>query len=113
MEIKFSDTCSCSSIWKTVKCGVLQGSVLGLLPLNIYVSDLLGSVDNNSYVIMYADDTSILISNNCYEDINRNFNKVLYNTLKWFQANQLVLNVEKTKIIIFPPSNFSYACNFC
>jgi len=28
--------------------------------------------------------------------INRNFNKVLYNTLKWFQANQLVLNVEKT-----------------
>jgi hypothetical protein len=113
VEIKFSDTCNCSSIWKTVKCGVPQGSVLDLLLFNIYVGDLLDSVDNNSYVIMYANDTSIFISNNCYEDINRNFNKVLYNTLKWFQANQLVLNVEKTKIVKFSPSNFSYACNFC
>ena len=58
---------------------------------------------------MYANDTSILISNNCYEDINRNFNKVLYNTLKWFQAIQLVLKVERTKIVKFTPSDFSYA----
>jgi hypothetical protein len=32
--------------------------------------------DNSSNVIMYADYTSILISNNRYEDINRNFNNV-------------------------------------
>jgi hypothetical protein len=61
VEIKFSDTSSCSSTWKTVKCSIPQGSVLGLLPFNIYVSDLLGSVDNNSYGIMYVDDTGILI----------------------------------------------------
>ena len=97
VELRFSDTCICSSTWKTVKCGVTQRSVLGPLLFNICVSDLLGSVDNSSNVIMYADDTSILISNNCYEDINRNFNKVLYSTLIWFQASQLVLNVEKTK----------------
>jgi hypothetical protein len=46
---------------------------------------------------MFADDTSIKISNNCYEDLNRNFSEVLYNALKWFQASQLVLNMEKTK----------------
>jgi hypothetical protein len=53
--------------------------------------------------------TSILILNNFYEDINRSFNKVQYNTLKWVEAIQLVLNVEKTKILKFTPLNFSYA----
>jgi len=58
---------------------------------------------------MYANDTSILTASNCYEDVNRNFNKVLYNILKWFQVNQLVLNMEKTKIVKFTPLNFSYS----
>ena len=81
-----------------------------LVPLlfNIYVSDLLGSVEYSRNVIMYADDTSILISNNHNEDLNRNSSEVPYNTLQWFQANQLVLNVEKTKIVKFP-SDFSYS----
>jgi hypothetical protein len=76
---------------------------------NIYINDFLGSTSNSSNVIMYADDTSILISNNCYEKLNRNFNKVLYNTLRWFQNSQLVLNMEKTKIVKFTPENLSYS----
>ena len=75
----------------------------------IYVNDLPGSIDISSSVIVYADDTSILISNNCYEELNRNFNQVLYNTLKWFQANQLELNREKTKILKFTLEKFSYS----
>ena len=76
---------------------------------NIYINDLLGSIDNSSNVIMYADYTSILISDNCYEELNRNFNQVLYNTLRWFQASQLVLNMEKSKIVKFTPADFSYS----
>jgi hypothetical protein len=50
----------------------------------------------------------ILISNNCYEELNGNFNEVLCYPLRWFQANQLVLNMEKINIVKLTPANFSY-----
>ena len=37
--------------------------------------------------------------NNCYEELNRNFKEVLYNTLTLLQANQLELNIETTKTV--------------
>ena len=76
--------------------------------LTFTLNNLLGSIDNSSNVIMYSNDTSILISINCCEGRSRNFNKALDNTLRWLQASQLVRNMEKTKIVKFTP-NFSYS----
>ena len=36
------------------------------------------------------------------------FNLALLHICKWFQANQLTLNVEKTSIIRFTPTKFSH-----
>jgi hypothetical protein len=86
------------SIW------LLQGLVLG--PLLFKINDFPGSVDNLSNLTIYTDDTSILIPNKCYEELYRIFNDVLYNSLKWFQVNQLVLIMEKTKTVTFSIAHF-------
>ena len=38
--------------------------------VNIYINDFPGSIDIDSDVIMFADDTSILISNSDYDELN-------------------------------------------
>jgi hypothetical protein len=76
---------------------------------NTHITDVPGSTDNISNVTLPADDTGTLISNNCYEEMNRNFNEVLYNSLKWFKENQLVLNMEMTKTVKSNSANFPHS----
>jgi hypothetical protein len=100
------------SNWKTVKHGVPQGSVLGPLLFNIYIHDFPGLLDKNPNVIMSADDTTIQMSNDKHEELNSNLNSFFIQILKWFQANQLVLNVEKTNLVKFTSSSSSiYSLN--
>ena len=47
-----------SSSWKRVKCGVLQGSILGTLLLIIYLNDLSNVCKNNENILL-ADETNI------------------------------------------------------
>jgi hypothetical protein len=54
---------------------------------------------------MYADEASIFISNNSYEELNRILNDVLCNTIKGCQVSQLVLNIERTKRVKFVPAD--------
>jgi hypothetical protein len=64
---------------------------------------------------MFADDTKILMSNDKYDELE-DFNFFLTQVSKWFRANQLVLNVEKTNLpkftslqSTFYPLNLFYA----
>jgi hypothetical protein len=51
-----------SSDWKQIKSGVPQGSVMGPLLFLLYVNDFPSVIQNPNSVVLFADNTSILIS---------------------------------------------------
>ena len=88
-----------------ITCGVLQGSVLGLLLFLIYINDIPNCL-KHSKSIVFADDTTIFASCNNLNTLYNNVNGDLANLINWFKANKLSLNIAKTNYILFPSCKF-------
>ena len=69
VEIKSSETYNFCYSWKTVKHGVPHDLLLGPLPCYIHINDFPTQINSLTVVIMFADDTSILISHTNYDDL--------------------------------------------
>jgi hypothetical protein len=73
--------------------GISESSGLDILSVifkySLYINDFLMLINKISAVIMFADDTGILITANSQEELLQRFNHVLNHVSKWFQANQL------------------------
>jgi hypothetical protein len=81
--------------WETVKHGEPHRSVLGPVLIIIYTNDLPLNIRPISVVIMYTDDTSVLISKPNYNEFKHAFNFIVTHTVHWFHATQLILNMDK------------------
>jgi hypothetical protein len=51
-----------SSNWKTIISGVSQSSILGPLLFLVYIHDLLYGIYHTAKPVIYANDTSVLIT---------------------------------------------------
>ena len=83
-----------------ITSGVPQGSNLGPLLFIVYINDLPLCVKHCS-VNMYADDTVLYLAGPTVNNFNFHINQDLQCLSEWLEDNNLVLNVSKTKCVLF------------
>jgi hypothetical protein len=84
------------------------GFCLGATFFNIYVNDFPVFLKRFSEVIMFADDTNLLISAHNLDDLIRKMNCVLSLVSHWFLSNQLLMNASKSFVSKFTPFKLTY-----
>ena len=77
-----------------------QESILGPLLFIIYVNDIC-NISKFLFSIMYADDTLVLLSGNCIDDLTCLLNKELKLLFIWLKSNKLFLNIQHTFYLLF------------
>lgn len=91
-----------SSEYRRNTLGVPQGSILGPVLFLLYVNDLEDACrSDTAHLSLYADDTSITISDRIEENLETQCNDMLGSLYEWFCANGLSLNLKKTNYIVF------------
>ena len=88
-----------------LRCGIAQGSILGVLLFLLYINDMSQAVDCNLF--LYADDTCLLFQHKDMERIKEELTKNLSNICDWFMDNKLSIHFgeDKTKSVLFSTKN--------
>jgi len=93
------------STWEKIKQGVPQGSILGPIFLLIYINDLPYLASIGTKILLYADDTSIIVTSPNMENFEIKINNIFEDINNWFKVNQLILNYNKIHYLQFNMKN--------
>ena len=84
---------------KEINCGVPQGSILGPWCYLIYSNDMPSCT--TCKVILYADDTILLVSNRSIEVVSQDLSQAADSCYHWLTNNKLSMHKGKTEVIVF------------
>jgi hypothetical protein len=95
-----------SSKWEVIKCDVPQGSILGALFFLCYINDLPEIINKDNNMVLFVDDTIIIITFRNKLDFNININQTFQDINTWFNVSLLTLNFNKTQYLEFRTKNY-------
>jgi hypothetical protein len=105
-RVVLNNNCSTSiSDWGEVMHGVPQGLILGPLLFLLYINYLPHSTNKNNKIVLFTDDTDLIISNPDPIKFRDDANKILQHIQEWFNANLISLNWKKTHFMHFTPKS--------
>lgn len=100
----------CSN-WGAIKHDVPQVSILGPLLFLLHINDLPKTINDNAQIVLFVDETSIIITGLNPMNFESSVNKVFQDINRWFTINLLSLNVDKTQFMQFITKTSSWPCH--
>ena len=95
------------SLWEKIFSGVPQGSILGSLLFNIFLSDLFLTIEGN-YFTSYAYDTTPYVIDNNAEEVVSELKAITQKLFTWFAQNEMKANLNKYHLFLSTTDAFNF-----